>query len=294
MRVLIVGCGYVGIPLGAELSKRGHEVFGLRRSRGEEREMSDAGIHSLSADITQPAELAKLPTGYEWVVNSIASSGGGAEAYRQVYLEGTRNLLNWLAASPPKKFVYASSTSVYGQNDGLVVDESAPTEPEAATAKILVETEQLLGAVHLEKLFPAVILRVAGIYGPGRGYWLKQFLSGEARLQGCGEKFINMIHRDDLVGVIIASLEHGHAGEVYNAVDDEPVTQIALFQWLASRLGRPLLAAAPETGSEARKRRTTNKRVSNEKLRLQLGYEFKYPSFREGYIAAIESLDRRV
>src|SRR5258708_201062 len=117
MRVLIVGCGYVGIPLRVELSKRGHEVFGLRRSRGEER-------------------------------------------------------------------------------------------------------EQLLGAVHLEKLVPAVILRVAGIYGRGRGYWLKQFLSGEARLQGCGEKFINMIHRDDLVGVIIASLEHGHAGEVYNAVDD--------------------------------------------------------------------------
>ena len=256
--------------------------------------MSDAGIHSLSADITQPAALAGLSAGYDWVVNCVASSGGDAETYRQVYLEGTRNLLNWLAVSPPKKFVYTSSTSVYGQNDGSVVDESAPTEPETATAKILVETEQLLGTVRREKQFPAVILRVAGIYGRGRGYWLKQFLSGEARLEGRGERFINMIHRDDLVGVIIASLEQSNAGEVYNAVDGEPVTQIALFQWLASRLGRPLPAAAPETGSEARKRRTTNKRVSNEKLRLQLGYEFKYPSFREGYIAAIEPLDRRV
>ncbi len=138
-----------------------------------------------------------------------------------MYLQGTRNLIEWLGAAPLKKFVYTSSTSVYGQNDGSVVKESSPTEPAAETGKILVETERVLLAAARKEIprpvdelctpespgkdgplttalspsegergntrppsdnprfvgtgFPAVILRLAGIYGPGRGYWFKQY-----------------------------------------------------------------------------------------------------------------------
>src|SRR5438105_2978167 len=112
MRVLIVGCGYIGVPLGAELVKQGHEVFGLRRSSGAESDLRVAGIVPLVGDITRPAQLAKVPSAYDWVVNCVSSSGGGAADYREVYLQGTRNLMNWLSAAPPKKFVYTSSTSV--------------------------------------------------------------------------------------------------------------------------------------------------------------------------------------
>jgi nucleoside-diphosphate-sugar epimerase len=281
MRVLIVGCGYVGVPLGAELARQGHEVFGLRRNSVAAPELTAAGIKPLVGDITQLAQLRQLPGAYDWVVNCVSSSGGGEEAYRSIYLNGTRNLLQWLSSKPPGKFVYTSSTSVYGQNDGSLVDETSPAEPGAPTAKILSETEHALLEAFRRTKFPAVVLRVAGICGPGRGYWLRQFMSGQAVIAGDGARFLNMIHRDDVAGCVIAALMHGNPGEIYNAVDDEPVRQLAMFQWLAQRTGRPLPPSVPEEGVS--KRGESNKRISNSKLKRELGYRFKYPTFREGF-----------
>jgi nucleoside-diphosphate-sugar epimerase len=144
MRVLIIGCGYVGLPLGVELVRQGHEVFGLRRSAAAEAQLLAAGIRPLAGDVTKPESLAGLPNQFDWIVNCVASGGGEADSYRQIYREGTANLLAWLAAHPPKKFVYTSSTGVYGQTDGSAVKETSPTEPAAETAKVLVETEKLL------------------------------------------------------------------------------------------------------------------------------------------------------
>ena len=143
-----------------------------------------------------------------------------------------------------------------------------------------------------DRKFPAVILRVAGIYGPDRGHWFKQFLKDEARIEGDGSRFLNMIHRDDLVGCIIAALKNGRAGEIYNAVDDEPVSQVNFFQWLAEELGKDPPPSVPENPEANRKRGVTNKRVSNRKLKMELGYQFKYPNFRIGYSAEILRLER--
>ena len=297
MRVLIVGCGYVGLPLGAELVRRGHDVFGLRRSLLAEAELKAAGITPLHADITQPETLANLPRDVDWVVNCSASGGGGADDYRRVYLEGNRNLISWLAEAPPKKFVYTSSTSVYAQNNGSVVTETSPAEPDAPTGKVLVETEKLLldaargsRGRSPHRNFPAVILRVAGIYGPGRGHWFKAFLRGEARIEGDGSRTLNMIHRDDLIGIIITALERGVPGEIYNAADNEPVSQSKFFEWLAAELQRPM---PPQVAADAeiwRRRGVTNKRVSNAKLLRELNYKFQFPDFRAGYAAEIRRL----
>ena len=288
MRVLIVGCGYVGLPLGAELVRQRHEVFGLRRSAAAATELKHAGIQPLLADITQPATLAKLPCEFDWVVNCAASGGGGAADYRKIYLEGNRNLIAWLADCPPKKFIYTSSTSVYGQDDGSLVTEKSPAEPEADTAKVLLETEKLLLAASPN--FPAVILRVAGIYGPARGHWFKQFLKNEARIEGDGARFLNMIHRDDLIGVIIAALKNGRPGEIYNAADDAPVSQLNFLKWLAAELKRPMPASVSADAEVLRRRGVTNKRVSNAKLKAELKYEFLFPDFRAGYAAEIARL----
>src|SRR6266496_1189733 len=135
MRVLIVGLGYVGLPLGAELVRQGHEVFGLRRSAAADDQLISAGVKPLHADITKPEMLAILPNDFDWVVNCSATAGGGAEDYRQLYLQGTRNLVAWLLSGSagilpascenagtatrrqetgaPRKFVYTSSTSIY-------------------------------------------------------------------------------------------------------------------------------------------------------------------------------------
>ena len=292
MRVVIVGCGYVGLPLGADLVKQGHEVFGLRRSPGAEAELRSAGIKPLMGDITKPDQLAQLPASYDWVVNCVSASSGGAEEYREVYLQGMRNLIAWLGAAPPKKFIYTSSTSVYGQNDGSLVKETSLTEPAAETAKVLVETEKALLETARQQKFPAVILRLAGIYGPGRGYWFRQYLKNEARIEGTGARLLNMIHRDDVAGAIIAALKSGRPGEVYNVVDDEPVSQLTFFQWLSGPLGKELPPSVPEDPDAVRKRGVTNKKVSNRRLKMELGYQFKYPTFRQGYTAEILRLDR--
>jgi nucleoside-diphosphate-sugar epimerase len=292
MRVLIVGCGYVGLPLGAELAKQGHEVYGVRRSAEASAGLSAAGIKPLPADITKRDDLARLPGPFDWVVNCVSSTKGGVEDYRGVYLEGTRNLIECLSAAPPKKFVYTSSTSVYGQTDGSAVKETHPTEPASETSRILVATEKLLLSAAADAKFPAVILRAAGIYGPGRGHLFLQYLKNEAKIAGKGERIINMIHRDDLIGVIIAALKNGRAGEIYNAVDDEPVAQIHFFRWLSETLGKWMPPFMREVENGERKRGLTNKKVSNRKLKMELGYPFKYPTFRQGYTAEITRLER--
>ncbi len=287
MRVLIVGCGYVGVPLGASLARQGHHVVGVRRTAGAEAALRAAGIEPVVADITRPATLAALPGPFEWVVNCVASGGGGLEEYRQVYLGGAWNLLRWLRTARPRAVVYTSSTSVYGQQDGAEVTEISPTAPDAATAAVLTEAEALWSEAARQHGIPAVILRVAAIYGPERGYWFKQFLSGTARLEGEGQRWLNMIHRDDVGGAIAAALARGRPGQIYNAVDDEPVRQRAFFAWLAERLGRNLPPTLPVTDAPPRKRGLANRRVSNHKLKTELGYTFRYPTFREGYADAI-------
>jgi nucleoside-diphosphate-sugar epimerase len=239
-------------------------------------------VHPVLADITRPETLPASPGRYDWVVHCVSSSKGDSDAYRQVYLRGTRNLLEWLEPSPPRKFVYTGSTGVYRQTDGSLVDETSPTDPGADTTQILLETEELLLEAARGKGFPAVVLRVAGIYGPGRGYWLTQYLKGEAKVEGRGERILNMIHRDDVAGAVLAALIAGRPGEIYDAVDNEPVSQLMLFQWLSQKLGRDLPPFTAE-GAGNRKRGVTNKRVSNRKLREELAYEFIYPTFREGF-----------
>lgn len=292
MRVLIVGCGYVGLPLGVELVRQGHEAFGLRRNETASEELTAAGIKPLVGDVTRPEDLAKLPGPFDWVINTVSSSKGGADEYRQVYLEGTRNLIDWLAPMGIKKYVYTSSTSVYGQTDGSLVKESHPTEPSSSTSQLLVETEKVLLEAAQAKKLPAVILRVAGIYGPERGHLFLQYLRNEARMTGKGERLLNMIHRDDLVNVVIAALKNGRSGEIYNAVDDEPVAQLNFFRWLSETLGKWMPPFATEEENAQRKRGLTHKKVSNRKLKMELGVQLKYPTFRQGYTAEITRLDR--
>jgi nucleoside-diphosphate-sugar epimerase len=290
VRVLIIGCGYVGLALGVELLRQGHAVAGVRRSAEGAARLRSAGLQPLTADITRPGDLPKLPLPYDWIVNTISSGKGGADDYRRVYFEGTRNLLQWLAAAPPTKYVHTGSTSVYAQTDASHVMETSPAEPATPTGRILLATEKLLLEAARARQFPAVLLRVAGIYGPGRGHYFQQFLKAGAEISGQGEHVLNMIHRDDVAGGIIAALQRGRAGEIYNLVDDEPVPQIHFFRWLSETLGRNMPPFVPESAAAAGKRGATNKKILNRKLKMELGYSLRYPTFRQGYAAEIQRL----
>jgi len=290
MRTLIIGCGYIGLPLGAELVRQGHEVIGIGRNAEGRADLKEAGIKAMNADLTQPDSLRRIEGAFDWVVNCVSSSHGGLDDYRRVYLEGTRHLIDWLAATPPKKFIYTSSTGVYGQDNGAVVKEEHPTEPASETGQVLVATEQLLLTAARERKFPAAILRIAGIYGPGRVHLLHQFVANESRIEGKGERHLNMIHRDDVVGAIIAALKHAKPGEVYNVVDDEPVAQVHFLRWLSETLGKWMPPAATPEEVAKKKRGVTNKKVSNRRLKMELGYLPKFPTFRQGYTAEIRRL----
>lgn len=288
MQILIVGCGYVGLPLGVRLVEAGHTVWALRRSPGHD--VVDAGLRPLAADITDRRSLASLGTmKFDAVVNTVAAGGGGAQEYRRVYLEGMANLLDSLGPACPRHFIYTSSTSVYGQDDGSLVTEASPAAAEAETSQVLVAAEQFLVQAAESQGFAGAILRCAGIYGPGRGYWLQQFLQGSATLDGDGARWLNMIHRDDVAGAVVAVLERSLTFGVYNVVDQEPVQQKTVFAWLAERLKRPM-PGSTAPNELLRKRGATNKRVSGEKLRLELQWRMRYPTFRQGYEAEIARL----
>jgi nucleoside-diphosphate-sugar epimerase len=119
---------------------------------------------------------------------------------------------------------------------------------------------------------------------------LLQYLKGEAKIPGRGERFLNMIHRDDVISGILAVLKNGRAGEIYNLVDDEPVRQIHFFRWLSETLGKPMPPFVPESAEPAAKRGDTNKRVLNRKFKMELGFAFRYPTFRQGCTAEIQRL----
>jgi nucleoside-diphosphate-sugar epimerase len=286
MRVLIAGCGYIGCAVGAQLVSQGHRVAGLGRFTQGDAELQRLGIVPLQADLTKPETLPLLSHPYDWVVHCVSTRGGGAAQYEELYVRGTQNLLAWLSAAAPAKLVYTSSTSVYGQNDGRVVDESSPTAPESQTARILLETEKLVLSAANQMGFSGIVLRVAGIYGPGRTYWLKEFQSGRSLAETEPKRVLNMVHRDDVVGAIVAALSSAQAAGIYNLADDQPVTRSALFQWFAARLGNALLTGREQTQNVA-KRGLTNKRVSNRRLKEQLGYQLKFPTFKEGYEALL-------
>ena len=269
-RALIAGCGFVGLATARLLQGRGWEVGGLTHS--EESAGALAGEHFpvLACDLSDAAALARLHSWeYADVVIHCASSGrGGADAYRAVYLDGARNVLERLR---PKQLLFTSSTSVYAQTDGSTVDENSPAEPDRETGRVLRDTEELV-LQH-----GGTVARLAGIYGPGRSVLLRKFSTGEAVIEADGRRFVNQVHRDDIASAL-TTLAAANATGIFNVVDDEPLTQRAIYEWLAAHFGKPIPPTGPMDPN--RKRGWTNKRVSNAKLR-GLGWAPRFPSFRD-------------
>ncbi len=286
MRALITGCGYVGLELGRRLLAAGHTVAGLRRTSAGAAELRAAGLEPIVGDVTRAADLRPLAGRFDWIANCVSSSGGGVDEYREVYLGGMQRLVEAFSGTGVRAFVYTSSTSVYGQADGGWVGEESATEPAAETGRVLLETERVL-RVAAGPAFPAMIVRVAGIYGPERGHLFRQFLRGEARSGPDDARWMNMIHRDDVAGAVEACLARGTAGRAYNACDDEPVTRGDFLRWLAKATGRSFPKPGDLEPIAYAKRGLTDKRVSNHRLRAETGWEPRYPTFRQGYAAML-------
>lgn len=279
-RILIAGCGYVGSAIGLELVDDGHEVFGLRRKVAG----LPAAIQPLEADLAMAASLDRLPPDIDYVLY-LASPGSSDEAhYRSAYVVGLANLLSALdaRAQRPRRILFASSTAVYGQERGEWVDETSPTEPSHFSGRRLLEAEALLA----ESDYASVVVRFGGIYGPRRMRLVDQVRTGRAVYRAVRPQYTNRIHRDDCVGVLRHLMVFEAPARLYLGVDCEPAQEIAVMSWLAGSLGAP--PPRPARRGEGRGRRG-NKRCRNERL-LASGYEFRYPTFREGYTAVLADL----
>lgn len=276
LRVLLAGAGYVGTALGLSLARADHTVFALSRNPDAlPRELSP-----MRADLTDPETLTRLPEGLDFAVFSASAGESLDEAYVRVYVRGLSNLLEALAPQQSlRRVFFTSSTAVYAQDDGSWVDEQSPTEPTHFSGRRTLEAEQ----VAATSVVPTTVFRCSGIYGPGRSRLVASVRDGSARIPS-NDHFTNRIHRDDLAGALRYFMERGIAEDRVLVSDDDPAPYSDVVSWLAERLGVP----RPPVENTGKRSRGGNKRCRNGKLRA-LGYELRFPTFREGYSAQLAS-----
>ncbi|MEM0970629.1 MAG: NAD-dependent epimerase/dehydratase family protein [Verrucomicrobiota bacterium] len=277
--IWIFGAGYVGAALAKRVSSR-DTVLALTLSRESADSLNDtlpSGATAAVADLTQPDSLRRLSQTFpvpDALVHCASSGRGGAEAYRSVYLGGCEHLLELFPNVP---LLFTSSTSVYPQTSGEVVDESSSAQPSRETGKLLRQAENLVLPHH------GIVARLAGIYGPDRSVLLKKILEGTAVIESGTSRYLNQIHRDDAASAIDHLLTQGAPGTIYNVCDGNHPTQREVTEALAHHFGKPM---PPEKAPDLnRKRGWTHKRVSSQKLR-DLGWKPSHPSYLESLLSS--------
>jgi nucleoside-diphosphate-sugar epimerase len=277
--LLIAGCGYLGRELARQALSAGHRVWALTRTAESAAELSVSGIPAMQADLSDAASIRRAaencPPGTAVVHCAAGGKGGGTDTYRAIYLQGMHNLRMALPDAP--RFVFTSSSSVYAQIDGSVINEDSPALPVRETGRILREAEE----VALER--GGIVLRLAGIYGPARSVLLRQFLAGESVIDVRTEppatpdgRWVNHTHRDDAAAALLMAATGELPPGVYNCADSTPMLQRTIYTELSRRFALPLPPEAPP--DHTRKRGWTHKQVDNTRLRAA-GWEPRYPSW---------------
>ncbi|MEB0041736.1 NAD-dependent epimerase/dehydratase family protein [Pseudomonas sp. MH10] len=277
--VLIAGCGDVGSRLANQLLAYDWTVYGLRRSVSQ----LPNGVIGVAGDLFDSRCPGDWPTSpLDYLVYSASATDHDEAGYQAAYVDGLSHVLSWLKQNgqQPKRLLFVSSSSVYGQQHGEWVDESSPTQAVGYSGRLMQQAEQLA----LGSGIPASVVRLTGIYGPGREWLLTQVRQGyrvvtEPPLYG------NRIHVDDAAGLLAYLLQADARGvaldDCYIGVDDAPAPLAEVVAWLREYLG------VTEWSAEASVRRTGSKQCSNAKARA-LGWVPRYASYREGYAAILE------
>lgn len=268
-KVLIAGCGDLGAAIAKQLHASGIKTIGLRRGL-----QAIAGVEMVRADVTRAAGLAELASlKPQIIIYCIAASGQSDEAYQAAYVHGLRNVLATQIENDQLRHVFfVSSTRVYGQDTDLLLDESVKAQPADFGGERLLEAERLLHSLRCG----ATVLRLSGIYGPGRLRMIKLAESPSAWPEQ--NMWSNRIHRDDAAAFIVTLVKQAIAGmslkSCYIVTDSQPVTQHEVLCWLAVQMGM----AVPESIPPAE----GGKRLSNREM-LATGFKLKYPSYQSGY-----------
>jgi nucleoside-diphosphate-sugar epimerase len=271
---LLFGCGYLGRRVAARWVAAGRRVAAVTRRNAAE--LRALGVEPVVADVTDGASLTALPRAAT-VLYAVGMDRSAGRTMHDVYVGGLGTVLAALPAGG--RFVYVSSTSVYGQTDGGWVDESSPTAPTEEAGRVVLEAEGLLRRLRPD----SIILRLAGLYGPDRLLRKIPVLKGEP-LIGDADKWLNLVHVEDGADAVVAAVEHAEAGTTYTIADDAPTPRREFYTLLAELLGAPPAAfeSRPEPGA-------ANRRVSNRRAKSELGWAPRFPNYREGLAAAVRA-----
>lgn len=270
--LLVVGCGDLGGACATHFAARGWAVTGVRRQP-----IALPGVRMIAADITHSDTLASLrELQPDFVLLALTPGGFSDERYRAVYVDGLKNVLAMVDRSRLQRLLWVSSTSVFDQDGGEHLDETSPAAPRGFSGKRLLEAEQVLAQSGL----PHTVVRLGGIYGPGRDRLLRQLQEGK-RSPALPPRTSNRIHRDDAVGILQFLLDAASQDRALNAlylgVDTEPTPIADVERWFAHYLGLDYDAMAVADGEL----RGGHKILSSARLQ-RLGYDFLYPTYREG------------
>jgi len=283
MAKLIFGCGYLGSRVATRWHAAGEKVYAVTRSAKRAEEFAAAGWQPVVANITEPARLADLPPA-RTVLFAVGYDRGAEASMRQVYVKGLVNVLDALPDSV-ERFIYISSTGVFGQSAGEWVDEQSPTEPTREGGRICLEAEQTL--LHHRLGRQSIILRMAGLYGPGRVPRVGDVRRGTP-ISAAADGYINLIHIDDAASIVLLAEHYQHAPGLFVVSDGRPTSRRDFYREIARQLGtgQPAFTVPSEANSGRSKvsHRSygSNKRVRNDKLLREFRPALQYPSFREG------------
>ncbi|MFP6767935.1 MAG: SDR family oxidoreductase [Planctomycetaceae bacterium] len=280
-RVLVLGCGYLGRRVAVAWHRRGDRVHAMTRSSSRAESFRRQGLEPVVGDVTDPASLVDLPT-VDVVLFAVGRDRERtSQTMREVSLDGLRHVLDVMQGRCGR-FLFVSSTGVYGQSDGEWVDEESACDPARENGRVLVEAES---EVRDRLGNRASLLRLAGLYGPDRLISRRDTLRSTTPLAGDPRAWLNLIHVDDAAAAVIACGDRDDRERTWLACDDRPVRREEFFGKLAE-----LFEAPPPTFDVTRAGSRIDgigKRCCNRRLRRDLGLSLEFPSIDEGLPAAV-------
>jgi nucleoside-diphosphate-sugar epimerase len=240
------------------------------------------GLDPVVCNVLDAESLKRLPP-VDTVVYAVGFDRSAGVTMRSVYVEGLARVLDHLP--PPGRFIYVSSSSVYGQTDGGWVDEDALTDPQEESGKIVLDAERVLHA----RLPSAIVLRFSGIYGPGRLLRRATIERGEP-IVGDADKWLNLIHVEDGARVVLAAEAHATPDRVFNVCDDQPVRRLDFYAELARVVrASPPRFATPPADQPTPPHEKANRRIRNVRMKEELRVELRYPGYVQGLAASVPS-----
>ncbi|MEI7815694.1 MAG: SDR family oxidoreductase [Desulfuromonadales bacterium] len=286
-KVFIAGCGYIGERLACSYKESGADLTCIVRSSEHAARLESIGLHTVVTALDDLDTIPLITPGNSILFYLVPPPGGGVVDSR------ARNFIAQMsAAEAPSKIVYMSATSVYSNADGDVVTEESTATPDTAMGKRRLDAESAFLDYGATRNVPVVILRVSGIYGPGR-LPLMQISQGHPLLNEQESGPSNRIHADDLTSICIAAAQKGAGGDIFNISDGQPSSMTSYFNACAEALGFPYqlqisMAEARQVMSPLMFSYVSQSRViDSSKMREILQVPLRYANLTEGIAASV-------